>query len=500
MAEEIRLNRQASLYFKKKLRQMQVYIREEEDGWVRAEGLAGRLNYASMSPSSRDGLRGASDALKRLEVFQKGFEEHEQAIEEFDREAARLLNSIQYTDSQDVVLDGWANERVEIDTDLMNSILWGVQGPNQHIRTFFEAKGYTVDWIAGATAGASTIILTSPNGDKRTLQEGVDYYITDGKSYFYNNVRVLLEANGAKVEYKQSSGGGSTITVTMPIDSPFSTGGVAVATLVEGKDYFIGADNKAHFLGDAYGPPPPGAITPPPAPAQAQAQTPAQAPPPPAPAPSAQTPTQAPPMQASNPSNNGMKDQTIQSLVDAGVLMYNPNGKIEYNTETPLYKNLPENRNKDAYNTVIDQFNVENRLLQAADGQTYCNIFVQEVANAMGVELKGGAGVMADYLAAMANDDNSAWIKVDARIAQEWANAGYLVVDAWKNPKGSPNHVQIIRPETSDIIYKTRIIDGIEYGNPVAAQAGGINYNLKNVGDGYGKDKHPDVKYYVYTK
>ena len=303
MAEEIRLNRQNSLHFTSKLKQMQGYVREEEDSWTSAQYLAGSLNYANMAPSIRDGLRGASDALKRLEAFLEGFREHEQAVEEFDRESARLLNSIQYTGSEDVALNGWADEQVEIDPSLMNSILWGGAGPNMHIRSLFESQGYTVDWASGATAHTSTITLTSPNGEQQTLQEGVDYYIKDDNAYFYNNVRSILEASGAKVDYNPIPGGGSSITVTMPIVSPFSTGGVAVTTLVEGKDYTIGADGKAHFVGDAHGPLPPGAVaapTPAPTPTPTPASTPTSAPQP-APAP---TPQPAPVLPAQAPADS----------------------------------------------------------------------------------------------------------------------------------------------------------------------------------------------------
>jgi hypothetical protein len=258
MAEEIRLNRLASLHFKSKVKQMQGQVRDEEDSWSRAEQLAGGFSYASLAPACRDGLRGAADALKRLEAFLKGFEEHERAIEEWDRESARLLQGLHYIAPADLAVNDWGSERVEIETSLLESLLWGLGGTNPHIRTFFEDKGYTVEWSAGARAGASTIVLTAPSGEQRTLKEGVDYYVdAQGKAYFYNNVRAMLEAGGAKVEYSQVPGGASAITVTVPLNSPFSTGGVAVAVLAEGRDYFIGADGKAHFLGDGYGPLPP---------------------------------------------------------------------------------------------------------------------------------------------------------------------------------------------------------------------------------------------------
>jgi hypothetical protein len=110
------------------------------------------------------------------------------------------------------------------------------------VRATFEARSdiTSVGWQPGETKGNSTIIITFMNGETQVLHEGADYYIDkDGKACFCNNVRTMLEAAGATVEYEKTPGGGSTIKV--------SKDGVAVGVLVEGTDYLIGQDGKAHF-------------------------------------------------------------------------------------------------------------------------------------------------------------------------------------------------------------------------------------------------------------
>jgi uncharacterized protein YukE len=128
---------------------------------------------------------------------------------------------------------------------------------NLHVREAFESQGNTVNWQAGTEPGKSTITVSFKNGGEQTLTEGKDYYISDGRAHFYNNVRAILEANGAKVDFAETPGGGSTITVSMPAELPGRTGYIVITTLVEGKDYFIGADWKAHFTDMKYGPLPP---------------------------------------------------------------------------------------------------------------------------------------------------------------------------------------------------------------------------------------------------
>ena len=96
MANEIRLDKQAGEAFKKKLRQACGYFEDEERSLEKAERLAGSLHYAQMNTTIRQAKKGTADTLKRLETFQKEYEEYERAIEDFDRDEARLLNNILY--------------------------------------------------------------------------------------------------------------------------------------------------------------------------------------------------------------------------------------------------------------------------------------------------------------------------------------------------------------------------------------------------------------------
>jgi len=134
------------------------------------------------------------------------------------------------------------------------------QGSSQ-VRATFESRDDVekVEWER-TEEGKSRVTITYNDGrEPQVLLEGLDYYIKDDKSYFYNNVRTILEAQGVKVEWQEAPGGGSTIELSLPVKMPAGTEYMALATLVEGKDYFIGPLGKAHFLDMTYGPLPPAA-------------------------------------------------------------------------------------------------------------------------------------------------------------------------------------------------------------------------------------------------
>jgi len=143
----------------------------------------------------------------------------------------------------------------------MTNLAYSLPNPSPtQVRALFEARGDVdkVEWERTG-AGQSIITITYKDGrDPQILEEGKDYYIKDDKSYFYNNVRGILEAQGVKVDWQKMPDGGSTIDLSLPVKMPAGTEFMTFATLVEGKDYFIGADGKAHFLDTAYGQLPPG--------------------------------------------------------------------------------------------------------------------------------------------------------------------------------------------------------------------------------------------------
>ena len=251
MIDEIRLNRQTSAAFKRRLQQARGYFADDESSLDNVARIADKLEYANMSYSIQQAKRATADTLKRLELMQKEYEIYEKAIEEFDFASAKLLRNIPQIDTEDIK-DMWFVDSEKINIALLNSILMG--NSNVGIRTIFESRSDVdkVDWERTEN-GKSKITVTFNNGDPAVvLLEGEDYYIAeDGKSYFYNNVRAMLEAAGTTVDYQQTPGGGSTIGISL--------GGMLLKTLVEGEDYEIGVDEKAHFMDEAHGPLPPGA-------------------------------------------------------------------------------------------------------------------------------------------------------------------------------------------------------------------------------------------------
>ena len=145
------------------------------------------------------------------------------------------------------------------------------------------------------------------------------------------------------------------------------------------------------------------------------------------------------------------------------------------------------NRSVNAYNSVIDQFDVErNPRYAQRNGNTYCNIFVSDVTRAMGAEIphwwngrEMDANTTCDWL--KNNGAQYGWKPVTAQEAQSIANEGKPVVATWKNP-GGIGHVGIVRP-------------GEIKNGPALAQAGSKNVNKAHVKDTFG---NANVVYYAH--
>ena len=76
---------------------------------------------------------------------------------------------------------------------------------------------------------------------------------------------------------------------------------------------------------------------------------------------------------------------------------------------------------------------------------THCNQFIQAICAEMGYDAMNGmlANEMFDFMLAPANG----WIAVDYDVAQQHANAGVLVILAYKNPvPGHHGHVTLVLP------------------------------------------------------
>ena len=173
----------------------------------------------------------------------------------------------------------------------------------------------------------------------------------------------------------------------------------------------------------------------------------------------------------------------IQQLKNQGYLQENskPNmiGVKSTLPITPQYTNSEGKRNPDAYDVVINQLNVENnRRYLPRKGETFCNIFAQDVTAAMGCPLpRKCANEIYDWLGG-SKGKKAGWKEVTASEAQKRANAGYPTVMSLHWPEHG--HVQMVRPNRTGANYV------------VIAQAGSHNYNYGKVDGRNGK------KYYTH--
>ena len=193
---------------------------------------------------------------------------------------------------------------------------------------------------------------------------------------------------------------------------------------------------------------------------------------------------------------------------------YNVSVSSKAAANKPHYKNAEGKRGRDAYNTVINQFNVNTNSRYAATSKsTYCNIFAWDVMSAMKVQLPHwiynsgkNRGKPAEPFASGAHELNAnatynwlnnygaayGWKKVSAADAQKRANSGYPTVVIWKNPTGASGHVAVVRPEGNGYGYSSS-------NGPVTAQAGAQNKNYLNVKSGFGASRMSSVVYWTHN-
>lgn len=143
----------------------------------------------------------------------------------------------------------------------------------------------------------------------------------------------------------------------------------------------------------------------------------------------------------------------------------------------------PDQRSILRYADVINQFDVKHspryKPKPRPNRKTYCNYFVQDVADAMHVYLPKNMIVneTVEWLHGEGKNTGG-WRRVDARMAQEMADGGHLSLAIWKNPEApDPNahgHVAVIRPGSP--------------GDPrgdATAQAGGEDENAIHIEDSF---------------
>ena len=163
----------------------------------------------------------------------------------------------------------------------------------------------------------------------------------------------------------------------------------------------------------------------------------------------------------------------------------------------PMITNKEGERSAEAYNLVIDQFNVSNnkRYEQrdvTGDGKdnTFCNVFAIDVLDAMGVNVdRGRANTIANWFEEKGQDNG--WTEVSAEEAQNYANQGLPTVAVWENPNPDDSgHIAIVRPYDPTM--------GLDSSGIYIAQAGSKNFNYDEVSIGFGSNKVNDIKYYYH--
>jgi len=229
-------------------------------------------------------------------------------------------------------------------------------------------------------------------------------------------------------------------------------------------------------------------------------------------------------------------------LIPKGVITASANTPYNVSVSNKASSNNPGKLNRvggrgpDAYNQVINQFNVGQNTANSSGGYstttynarynqtrnstggvtaTYCNIFNWDVMTAMGVHfphwaqpngsfitpVSGWAQVQTPYIpppgtttgTAGLNEVNAnmlyewmrkygvnyGWTEVTATFAQNRANNGFPTVTVHRNNSDSSSgHVQVVRPESGSYVYSSA-------NSCVVAQAGSSNFNYGNVRTAY---------------
>lgn len=145
---------------------------------------------------------------------------------------------------------------------------------------------------------------------------------------------------------------------------------------------------------------------------------------------------------------------------------------------------------------VIDELDVENAARYARKGpQTFCNIFVSDVCDAMGFApshwVNPDTGEQAGFGEGIELNANGmcswfkqfgakhGWIEADRITAMDAAARGHLVVLGWDSKTNKPGHIAVLLPEGT------------------IAQAGRTNFVGKTISEGFGK---LPVKFWIQSR
>ena len=136
------------------------------------------------------------------------------------------------------------------------------------------------------------------------------------------------------------------------------------------------------------------------------------------------------------------------------------------------------------YKDIIDSFDVENNsnYQPSDDGQTYCNIFAQDVAEECDTPLPTGG--CTSMLNSLCGNKFPNWYSVNFTMAQQRANNGAPTIAI------TDDHIAIVRPNDGAVPAvggKVRI-----------TQSGAKCYNDTTLSYGWGKDRRDEVKFYSW--
>lgn len=156
-----------------------------------------------------------------------------------------------------------------------------------------------------------------------------------------------------------------------------------------------------------------------------------------------------------------------------------------------------DKRSAEQYNAVLNSssLSVDNKKYLPHDGNTYCNVYTQDVMEAMGAHIPENmrANDIYKWLGSEKGKQEG-WHEATAYEAQMAANAGQPTVASWYNPDGGSGHVAVVRPYDNGETFNAKD----PYRSVVVSNAGKSNFEYKTLNYAFGKDKWDGIKFYVH--
>lgn len=178
------------------------------------------------------------------------------------------------------------------------------------------------------------------------------------------------------------------------------------------------------------------------------------------------------------------------------------NQPVDFRKPTEIdapFTNDDRHRAAGAYGKVISQFDVVNSpryqpIVTQKETQTFCNIYVEDVTRAMGVDIPHGK-LANEIRVWLKSDKNSGWKRVSANDAQHMANEGHPSLGIV--PGGTNGHVVMVRPGTVNETVRTNEM-GISFSMPAISQAGKKTYDAKHANWSFPKAAFDEIEYWYH--